>query len=192
MIATLTALIHQCPSLDRAAPSLGWGSACAMGVLPSGYFIVKNGVGARRPRSLAPLSTGRSPPRGLCLTGQRSGSPRARARRSSPPAYLVGRSSTRCPGQLPANGSHYRLNIYLLAPGRDIVARSSTSLFAETPSPRGLNNRGRFFRRVERGRGHSGKKPGQALPRATSGTDFDKIVPTFNPPRFPSRPALAW
>ena len=73
MIATLKTSIHQCPTLDRAAPSLGWGSACAMGVLHSGYCIVKNGVGARRPRSLAPLSTGRSPPRGLCLTAIHTG-----------------------------------------------------------------------------------------------------------------------
>ena len=33
VIATLTAFIPQYPTLDRAAPSLGWGSACAMGTL---------------------------------------------------------------------------------------------------------------------------------------------------------------
>ncbi len=86
---------------------------------------------------------------------------------------------------------HYRSNIYSLAPGRDVVARGWTSLLAVSLSPRGLKSRGRFFRRVGRGRGHSGKQPGKHSRERPQGRSSTKSYQPFNPSRFHSRPGAA-
>ena len=92
------------------------------------------------------------------------------ARRARPRWATPARGSPRSSG---STSFYYLSNIYSLAPGRDVVARGRASLFALPPSPRGPKSRGRFFRRVERGRGHSDKKPGKRpreRPRERSST----------------------
>ena len=98
------------------------------------------------------------------------------------------RESPRSSGSTSFN---YRSNIYSLTPGRDSVARGRASLFAGMANPRGLNNRGRFFRRVERGRGHSVKKPGKHSRERPQKRSSTKSYQPFNPSRFPSRSGAA-
>ena len=111
--------------------------------------------------------------------------------RRTPPRSPWPRVATPARGSPRSSGStsfNYRSNIYSLAPGRDSVARGSASLFAVKTNPRGPKNRGRFFRRVERGREHSGKKPGKHSRERPLERSSTKSYQPFRPSRFPSRP----
>ena len=183
--------IHQCPTLDRAAPSsrerLSLRDGCfAQRLFHREEWSRGSATPKPRPSQYRPLATSRP-----VYDGPKGRQRPRQARPSAPSAILVAQSSTRCPDRLASTGSHYRSNIYSLAPGRDVVARGSTSLFAGMPSPRGPKSRGRFFRRVERGRGHSGKKPGKHSPERPQELTSTKSYQPFNPPRIPSRPGAA-